>query len=494
MKPKLYYYVFKENLHSSDEDCSDCDCACPDSNLTLIQRIHLDKENFLKGRILVCNTNLNDQIKINSTHYAFLSSQSQTPLVVLNQAALEIMDFFSQPRNPTKWTHTAAIKYEDAQIAIAELYELGLLKDVSPIGQSSLSPKIKPTLEVWLYLTRACNLSCAHCFVNKDSRRMSLETGLEAVERLFHLAQKHGHPAVKIKYAGGEPTMNWELIPALHRRAIQLAREMGLHLIETLITNATLLTSERLQFIKEEKIRLSISLDGFGAGHDAQRTVKNGDPSFERVLDAVLLACKMGLSPYLTMTLTSLNLHEAPQVVRFALENHLLMNLNFYRPHASGDPIVADNQLLEEALRKSLKVVEENLPDYNFLEGLIDRSYFGASHEHACGAGRNYFAIDADGSVSPCHMLTGYDLSGKPLKFFESMHFEGFINPNVNQRNDCQTCEWRYWCAGGCPVHTMNIVGIVTASSPYCGVYKAIFPELVRLRALQLLSLTKEPV
>ncbi|MFZ5885620.1 MAG: radical SAM protein [Chloroflexota bacterium] len=426
--------------------------------------------------------------RLDEHHFVTLTTNAAAPLFVLNTPAREILDFFSQPRDPAEWSRNSSIDYYDAQTAIAQFYEVGLLQDASAQPHITTFHHTASPLEAWLYLTRACNLACAHCFVSKDVRRMSLETGLRAVDRLFELAEAHGHPEVKIKYAGGEPTMNWDLIPALHERAKSRARETGLNLTEVLVTNATLLNRERLQFIKDEGFRLSISLDGFGAGHDRQRPVRNGNPTFERVFQSVLLALEMGLKPYLIITITRLNVDEVPALTAFALEHRLMLNLNFYRPHHPHDTLAADNTALTRSLQDALKVIAANLPDYNFMEGLIDRSNFGAAHQHVCGAGRNYLSIDTDGSVLPCHMLTGYNLPGIPLQMLESPRFDDFPNPPIDRRNGCHTCEWRYWCVGGCPIHAKNITGTSNISSPYCSVYKAIYPELVRLQALQLLQ------
>ena len=132
-------------------------------------------------------------------------------------------------------------------MAITQFYEAGLLREVIPQSAIQNYHTTTPPLESWLYLTRACNLACAHCFVSKDVRRMDLETGLQAVDRLFALAKQHGHPGVKIKYAGGEPTMNWDMIPALHQRAQSQALATGVKLTEILLTNATLLNEGKFR-------------------------------------------------------------------------------------------------------------------------------------------------------------------------------------------------------------------------------------------------------
>lgn len=507
MKPKILFSHPLENTRHNFNGGCDGDCAC--SHSIAIEREEppglaglyasscdgcdsgggsLQFKHTLAGKILKQTTGQQHSVFFQNDQRAMLVANARAPLFVLNAPAQEILDFFSQPRDPAEWSRASGIAYDQAQTAIAQFYELGLLQEAST--QTAL-PEFAHTaapLEAWLYLTRACNLVCAHCFVSKDVRRMNLETGLRAVERLFELAETHGHPEVKIKYAGGEPTMNWDLIPALHARAKSLAQATGLTLTEVLVTNATLLNRERLQFIKDEDFRLSISMDGFGEGHDRQRPVLNGNPTFERVLRSVLLALEMGINPYLIITITRLNVDEVPALVAFALEHRLMLNLNFYRPHNPEDTLAADNASLTRALREALQVIEANLPDYNFLEGLIDRSNFGAAHQHVCGAGRNYLSIDTDGSVLPCHMLTGYNLPGIPLQMLESPRFDDFANPSIDHRNGCNTCEWRYWCAGGCPIHAKNVTGSSNVSSPYCSVYKAIYPELVRLQALQLLQ------
>jgi len=297
MKPKILTYALSETAQPEilNRGCEDGGGAC--SRAISFTGGNVVPTVSLKEKLLVRNDDHTRHTFVDTDHYAVLNYGKTPSFFVLNTPAQEILDFFSQPRDPAEWSRTSSIDFYDAQLAIAQFYEAGLLQEVSAQPQIINFNQIASPLESWLYLTRACNLACAHCFVSKDMRRMSLETGLQAVDRLFDLAEKHGHPEVKIKYAGGEPTMNWELIPALHERAKSRAQETGLRLNEVLVTNATLLNRERLQFIKDERFRLSISLDGFGEGHDRQRPVRNGNPTFERVLQSVLLALEADSNP-----------------------------------------------------------------------------------------------------------------------------------------------------------------------------------------------------
>jgi uncharacterized protein len=57
----------------------------------------------------------------------------------------------------------------------------------------------------------------------------------------------------------------------------------------------------------------------------------------------------------------------------------------------------------------------------------------------------------------------------------------------------CRNCEWRYICGGGCPLLTKNQYGTFRHPSPYCEVYRAVIPVLLRVNALQLIRSTRRP-
>lgn len=408
---------------------------------------------------------------------------------VLNDTALDVFESFGNHPGPGICSSGISVSSQDFRSAAYAFHQTGFLVDHSQPSLTTFDDTLaRPPLEAWLFLTRACNLACAHCFVSKDPRQMTLETGLQAVERLFDLAGRGGHPGVKIKYAGGEPTLRWDLVTALHERALALSKQAGLPLTEILVTNGAALSRARLEYLQAESIHLALSLDGFGAGHDRQRPFINGQPSFARIFRSLEMALGMGIRPYLTITLTRLNLDDLPALTRFALQHRLFLNWNFYRPHAPNDPLTADHDALADALQKGLTVIEQDLPDYPFLDKLLDRSNFGAAHKHTCGAGRNYLSIDYDGSVLPCHMLSGANQAGIPIQTLQQARFDQFPNPSVDEKEDCNACEWRYWCAGGCPVLAEKSNGHSASQSPYCQVYKSVYPRLMQLKGLQLLA------
>ncbi len=136
-------------------------------------------------------------------------------------------------------------------------------------SDSQLRPAV--SLTAWLHITGACNLRCLHCYLDKTNEVMSETVGRAAVEAVFRSAVRHGFKTIKLKYAGGEPTLNFGLVRILHERARALAAALGLELREVVLSNGIALDDAMLDFIRGAGMRLMVSLDGVGAIHDAQR-------------------------------------------------------------------------------------------------------------------------------------------------------------------------------------------------------------------------------
>jgi uncharacterized protein len=416
---------------------------------------------------------------LQSGYHLMFSPTGPASAVVLNESALTLLHSYRQPH----------------QLLESEAQTLAALHLLQPAGDS-LQPASFPrakSLTAWLHLTNACNLNCSYCYINKSGESMDEATGREALAMLFQQASKWGFESVKLKYAGGEPTLNFNLLRQLHPFARQLSRQTGIGFDAVLLTNGVRLTPDMLAFIRQEGIALSISLDGLGDAHDRQRPTTGGQPSSQRVLRTIDEALQRDIRPHLTLTITDINADAIAEVAAFALERGLYFNLNFYRPPgADGEGMRAANRRLIDGVMQVFQVIEAHLPDYDLLPTLIDRASFAAPHAHTCGLGDNYLVIDHHGRIARCHMDMAHPVTNirdeDPLLALRTAPMaHGFGNPAVDEKPECRNCPWRYWCAGGCPLQASMTSGSAYARSPYCEVYKAVFPELLRLQGLKLL-------
>jgi uncharacterized protein len=246
--------------------------------------------------------------------------------------------------------------------------------------------------------------------------------------------------------------------------------------------------------LKARGIRLMISLDGIGADHDAQRHFANGHGSFahvERTLDRL---AAHAVVPTISITITNRNLPGPPRVVEYVLRRDLPFTLNFYRENeCSGgfiDLAYQDDQVIA-AMRAAFAVIEANLPARSLLSALVDRARLDVLHDRPCGVGHSYMVIDHRGGVALCQMEIEQTVSNvlrlDPLGDLRG-HQIGLQNISVEEKEGCRDCSWRYWCAGGCPALTYRVTGRFDVKSPNCRIYKALFPEVLRLEGLRLLK------
>jgi len=246
--------------------------------------------------------------------------------------------------------------------------------------------------------------------------------------------------------------------------------------------------------LKAEAIPVMISLDGVGSQHDSQRPFANGRPSFHLVERTIAQLIAQGHAPHLSVTITSRNASGLPDVVRFALQRDLTFSLNFFRDndHAASFPDLRyEEEAMISALLSAFAVIEEFLPRWSVLGAILDRGQLLQPRQRSCGVGQDYVVIDQRGQVAKCHMeierTLGDIFSDDPLQLIQQ---DKALTQNlsVDEKEGCRDCTWRYWCSGGCAVATFRATGRYDIKSPNCNIYKAIYPEALKIEGMRLLK------
>lgn len=430
-------------------------------------------------------------------HHLGFNPLGMAGVIVLNEPALGLLQGFLQPA--TLADRARAAGNQSGSLAAAErLAQLGFLQ---PVGESPQPRQpADQTLTAWLHITNDCNLLCPYCYVNKTPDKMSLEKGQQAVSAVFRSAVAQNFRRVKLKYAGGEATLNFPLVISLHQYAQTLAKQHNLELDGVVLSNGVALSRPMIEAMKAHGIRLMISLDGVGDYQDRQRPFVNGHGSFihlERTLDRLATA---GLTPSLSITISSRSLDGLPEVVEYALIRQLPFKLNFYRENecsAAFTDLAYEEEKIIASMKAAFQVIEANLPPYSLMGAVLDLAKLDTPHDRTCGVGHNYMVINQHGGVAKCHMeleRTVTDIgAADPLRFIQLDRI-GIQNPVVDEKEGCRECEWRYWCAGGCPALTFRVTGRYDVKSPNCNIYKTLFPEILRLEGLRLLKYSGVPI
>jgi uncharacterized protein len=209
--------------------------------------------------------------------------------------------------------------------------------------------------------------------------------------------------------------------------------------------------------------------------------------------------------PHVSVTVSPASAAGLAETTSYLLDRDLPFNWNFVRGDLSPSPspfgrlragsgrggeLDSLSALIADLLA-AVAVIETRLPQRRLIDGLFDRSNFTGAHVYPCAAGRDYLAVGSRGEIAPCHMDLQQPLGDVTADDPLSLSRPATASPHnvsVEAREGCRACTWQYVCAGGCPRLTQRVMGRPDSRSPYCDVYRAVFPELLRLEGLRILK------
>lgn len=324
-------------------------------------------------------------------------------------------------------------------------------------------------INLWLQVTDRCNLACDYCYIPSLYSRKTLRKDMFSL--LFqHFKNIKGLETVHLKLAGGEPLM----VFSLWKEGVQWLRKqlenIGINLELRLITNLTRLNDEMINFFKQHEVIISVSVDGLEDSHDKHRKQKNGTGSFATVMKNIERLREQEVSPSVMITVAGDNYLGVPDLVEYLIEQ----DMTFRVSDAKGDYLTpAQFEQTMDAVNVLLdKAVDQGYPVSRRVVFSDLRTHGAASTP--CSMGSHAAAIYLDGSVYFCH--TEFQ-KGKPLG-----HLSGESNllniirsgkeKHFGLSDDCQQCQYRFVCAGGCPLYRVN------GKSVMCHVYKKVISQV----------------
>ena len=134
-----------------------------------------------------------------------------------------------------------------------------------------------PTLHA-MVLTERCNHGCQYCHSSVVSmKRFDTDMSEDVARRAVDMAFETTSPWLTIEFQGGEPTANWDVLQFI----VKYGQEKNLiakkDLAFALVTNFSLMTDEKLDFLLENRVQICTSLDGPEDLHNSIRIFKDGN-------------------------------------------------------------------------------------------------------------------------------------------------------------------------------------------------------------------------
>ncbi len=135
-------------------------------------------------------------------------------------------------------------------------------------------------MDVALILTHRCNLACGYCYAGEHHKT---DMSPAVLERAVRLLFSDGAPRAQLSFFGGEPFLAFDTM----KRAVALARgqaqALGRELVLQCTCNGSVLTDEHVRFIRDNDMKVTVSIDGVREAHDLNRPCAGGKPSFDQV-------------------------------------------------------------------------------------------------------------------------------------------------------------------------------------------------------------------
>lgn len=157
--------------------------------------------------------------------------------------------------------------------------------------------------QITLDVTQKCNLRCRYCVYSGNypnerchsNKDMSWSTAKKAIDYMIEHGGHEKNPFIgrenadrdfTIGFYGGEPLLRMDLI----NRCVNYVKENLSNdrtCTFTVTTNRTLLNPSTVKFLLDNKISVSVSLDGPQPIHDRSRIFPNGSGTHEKVIEGI---------------------------------------------------------------------------------------------------------------------------------------------------------------------------------------------------------------
>jgi radical SAM protein with 4Fe4S-binding SPASM domain len=258
--------------------------------------------------------------------------------------------------------------------------------EVKPIPPETVSLK-----NVFLHVTKACNLYCSYCYFSASKPLPGEMTTQEFVHLWPELVAVRPQ---KVILTGGEPLLRPDILDLLNglREA-----DPEHHILRCLNSNGHLVTPELARQLVGLADEVRVSLDALQVRNDALR----GQGSFEAAVQALETYYAVGFEPKVLVTVTTYSLPDLEELLCFLIEKKLTrINLNGFRPIGRGrghlELGVNPNEVRQAVLRAWVRCYPDRPPPPEAP---------GPESCSNCGAG-SFLNIMPNGDVFPCHVLT----------------------------------------------------------------------------------------
>jgi uncharacterized protein len=156
-----------------------------------------------------------------------------------------------------------------------------------------------PSLHI-VVVTLRCNHKCIYCQASSRGMKekkydMTISTAKKVVDTVLSVPNY----SISIEFQGGEPLANWKVVKFIIEYARKRNKKAKKNLSMPLVTNFSLMTKEKYNFLAKNGVTLCTSLDGPEELHNKNRPLL-GDNSYQKTIQWIKeIKARRGKNPAL---------------------------------------------------------------------------------------------------------------------------------------------------------------------------------------------------
>ncbi|MBN2610250.1 MAG: radical SAM protein [Bacteroidales bacterium] len=336
-------------------------------------------------------------------------------------------------------------------------------------------------VQLFFVTNYTCNFKCSYCYQDEYAVQAT-NLSSEIIDSFFAYIAKY-FPARR-KYVtlfGGEP-----LLPGTsHKKQIEYfirsAAKAGVDV--AVVTNGYSL-SGYLEIFNNGRIReIQVTLDGTEDIHNLRRPLKNGKPTFTKIVEGIDKALDARLPINLRVVLDRQNIMNLPELASFAIDRGWVRNPLFktqlgrnYELHhcqSENQRLYSRLSMYEELFKlveKYPHILEFHRPAFSVSKFLFDEGKLPFPLFDSCPGTKTEWAFDYTGKIYACTATVGKPGEELGTFFPEVQHsakiIEEWEDRDILSVKECKDCSVQLACGGGCAAVAKNNTGAIC--SPDC--------------------------
>lgn len=304
----------------------------------------------------------------------------------------------------------------------------------------------------------ACNFRCPYCF-EKSNNAEKKQMSLEMVDKVIEIYQGE---LSHVGFFGGEP-----LLPANEKIIRYIVKKLP-YAYYTVITNGYYLDRFASLIRNINIAMIQVTLDGDRQTHNKSRVLKNGRPTYDKILDNIQSCVAADVPVKIRMNLTEKNIDECYQT-REELSNLFKGKKVFFEMQPLFNYSYSRQaDFFSKMLREDRNVMAKNII-WKTLPNLSNAIFNGAQLKPVIRFCQSEFQnrfYDCEGDIYSCILSVG-EKSKRIGTYYPQLNLkqDSLLTYDITQNGRCNQCSLALLCGGGCPYYIMDDNGKINCTN-----------------------------